>query len=67
VGNGFVAGNLEDTVQAPAETRILYGGSVNPANARDIFSVSGVDGALVGRASLKAAEYAALITSHPAA
>jgi triosephosphate isomerase len=50
-----------------AQTRILYGGSVNPVNARDIFSVSGVDGALVGRASLKAAEYAALITSHPAA
>lgn len=47
--------------------RILYGGSVNPANAAQIFAVEGVDGALVGRASLKAADFAAIILSHPAA
>lgn len=34
--------------------RILYGGSVTPANAAEIFAVSGVDGALIGGASLKA-------------
>ncbi len=35
------------------ETRILYGGSVNAANANAIFSMSDIDGGLVGGASLK--------------
>lgn len=48
-------------------TRILYGGSVNPKNAGEIFTVEGVDGALVGRASLKAADFSAIILGHPAA
>jgi len=47
--------------------RILYGGSVGPKNAEEIFSAEGVDGALVGRASLKAADFAAIILGHPAA
>jgi triosephosphate isomerase len=47
--------------------RILYGGSVGPKNAAEIFAAEGVDGALVGRASLKAADFAAIILSHPAA
>jgi triosephosphate isomerase len=47
--------------------RILYGGSVGPKNAAEIFAAMGVDGALVGRASLKAADFAAIILSHPAA
>jgi triosephosphate isomerase (TIM) len=37
--------------------RILYGGSVKAANARDIFSMPDVDGGLVGGASLKADEF----------
>lgn len=41
--------------------RILYGGSVKPDNAREIFGVPGVDGALVGGASLKAADFLAII------
>lgn len=40
---------------------ILYGGSVNPANARDILAVDDVGGALVGGASLKAADFLAII------
>jgi triosephosphate isomerase len=40
---------------------VLYGGSVNPANADGILAVSGVDGALVGGASLKAADFLAII------
>ncbi len=44
-------------------TRILYGGSVKPDNARDIFSVANVDGALVGGASLKAADFGAIIAA----
>lgn len=47
--------------------RILYGGSVGPKNAREIFTAEGVDGALVGRASLKAADFASIILGHPAA
>jgi triosephosphate isomerase len=37
--------------------RILYGGSVKPANARELMAVADVDGALVGGASLKAEEF----------
>lgn len=47
--------------------RVLYGGSVNPKNAADIFAIPGVDGALVGRASLNPADFAAIIQAHPAA
>lgn len=49
-----------------ATTRVLYGGSVGPKNAGEIFAAEGVDGALVGRASLKAADFAAIILAHPA-
>lgn len=53
--------------QGVQSMRILYGGSVKPGNAAEIFSVEGVDGALVGGASLKAADFAAIIAAHPAA
>ena len=43
--------------------RILYGGSVKPANAAEIFKVSNVDGALVGGASLKAADFTPIIAA----
>ncbi len=56
-----------DFGSAASEVRILYGGSVNPKNAGEIFTVEGVNGALVGRASLKAADFAAIILAHPAA
>jgi triosephosphate isomerase len=48
---------------AAGDMRILYGGSVNPANARDILNLEDVDGALVGGASLKAADFLAIIGS----
>jgi len=41
-------------------TRILYGGSVKPGNARDLLRVQDVDGALVGGASLNADEFLAI-------
>ncbi|PID35312.1 MAG: triose-phosphate isomerase [Rhodobacterales bacterium] len=44
-------------------TRILYGGSVKPSNAAEIFAVSNVDGALVGGASLKAADFGPIISA----
>ena len=37
--------------------RILYGGSVKPANAQELLSVADVNGALVGGASLKAEDF----------
>jgi len=40
-----------------AAVRILYGGSVKPVNAQELLSVADVDGALVGGASLKAADF----------
>ncbi|WP_300514778.1 triose-phosphate isomerase [Aliiroseovarius sp.] len=44
-------------------TRLLYGGSVKPSNAEEIFAVSNVDGALVGGASLKAEDFGPIITA----
>lgn len=41
--------------------RLLYGGSVKPTNASFIFATSNVDGALVGGASLKAADFNGII------
>ena len=41
--------------------RILYGGSVKPANAGELMSQTDIDGALVGGASLKADSFAAII------
>jgi triosephosphate isomerase len=49
----------------PVGVRLLYGGSVKPANAGDILALPGVDGALVGGASLKAADFLAI--AHQAA
>lgn len=43
------------------QTRVLYGGSVNPANSADLASTPGVDGALVGGASLKASSFTAIV------
>lgn len=41
--------------------RLLYGGSVKPTNAAEIFDVSNVDGALVGGASLKAEDFGPIV------
>jgi triosephosphate isomerase len=40
-----------------SKVRILYGGSVKPSNARELLAVANVDGALVGGASLVAADF----------
>lgn len=41
--------------------RILYGGSVKPSNAAEIFAVRDVDGALVGGASLRSADFLPIV------
>ena len=43
------------------EMRILYGGSVKPSNAAELLAVANVNGALVGGASLKAADLLGII------
>lgn len=46
---------------------LLYGGSVKPGNAAEIFALPEVDGALVGGASLKADEFGAIVAALAAA
>ena len=46
---------------AAAELRVLYGGSVKPANAAELMALPDVDGALVGGAALDAADFAAIV------
>ena len=48
-----------------ANIRILYGGSVKPANAAELMAVANVNGALVGGASLKAAAFLRLQVIFP--
>ena len=54
------ATDLRTFLAGRRELRILYGGSVNPGNARDLLGDGGIDGFLVGGASLQAATFAAL-------
>ena len=66
--HAFVRSRLATRIGADAAAiRILYGGSVKPSNATEIFAVPHVDGALVGGASLKAADFGAIITALSAA
>jgi triosephosphate isomerase len=51
---------LAERVAAPGEMRILYGGSVKPANAGELLAIDDVDGALVGGASLVADDFWAI-------
>ena len=44
--------------------RILYGGSVKPSNARELLAIDNVNGALVGGASLKAADFLAIAEAY---
>ena len=44
--------------------RILYGGSVKPANALELMAIANVDGALVGGASLKAEDFYGIIAAY---
>ena len=48
-------------IDVAEKVQILYGGSVKPDNAREIFSKPDVDGGLIGGASLKAADFAAIV------
>ena len=54
---------LERHGEEGAAMRILYGGSAKPDNAAEIFGVPNVDGALVGGASLKAADFTRIVAA----
>ena len=62
--HGVLRSRLIDRFGAAGnEVRLLYGGSVKPSNAAEIFAVPNVDGALVGGASLKAADFSGIISA----
>ena len=58
---------LESLVEGAADVSLLYGGSVKPSNAAEIFALPNVNGALVGGASLKASDFGAIIAALDAA
>jgi triosephosphate isomerase len=61
----IAAMHSEIRARIPTDTRILYGGSVNPRNAAAILAVADVDGALVGGASLNADDFWSIALSCP--
>lgn len=61
--HALLRGLLQERFGAEAACRILYGGSVTPANAESIFENKEVDGALVGGASLKAVSFLAIVAA----
>ncbi len=66
--HAFLRDRLTGLIGAEAAgTRLLYGGSVKPTNAAEIFALQDVDGALVGGASLKAADFGAIVAALSAA
>lgn len=56
----FIREKLKEKLADSEDVRILYGGSVKPANAAELFAVPNVDGALIGGASLKAEDFLAI-------
>lgn len=60
IRKGIAEASSEKTADSVS---ILYGGSVKPGNAREIFSKPDVDGGLIGGASLKAEDFIAIATA----
>lgn len=58
-----IRAHLNDRFGDADGMRILYGGSVKPGNAAEIFAVSNVDGGLVGGASLKASDFLGIVSA----
>ncbi|MBN1434377.1 triose-phosphate isomerase [Candidatus Fermentibacterales bacterium] len=63
--HGLIRSWLSDMIgeMGAKDTRIIYGGSVNPENAPDLMTREGIDGALVGGASLGASSFLQIIRS----
>jgi triosephosphate isomerase len=59
--HGFIRERVNQHLARQGDSvRILYGGSVRPANAAELLLIENVDGALVGGASLRSAEFMAI-------
>ncbi|MDP2739324.1 MAG: triose-phosphate isomerase [Pseudorhodobacter sp.] len=66
--HGFMRARLTARFGVGAKgIRLLYGGSVKPSNAAEIFAVPEVNGALVGGASLKAGDFGVIVAALAAA
>lgn len=63
--HAFIRGLVKEAYneEVADNTTILYGGSCKPGNAKEIFAKDDVDGGLIGGASLKAQDFAAIIHS----
>ncbi len=63
--HAFIRKTVQDSYDAiiADQVSILYGGSVKPNNAKDIFSKPDVDGGLIGGASLKADDFFAIVNA----
>ena len=61
--NQLLSTSVRVTKEIFPNINVLYGGSLNSANAQDILSISHVNGGLVGGASLDASEFVSIIRS----
>lgn len=61
--HALLRSKLRETLSDGEQMRLLYGGSVKASNAEAIFAVPDVDGALVGGASLMAADFSPIIAA----
>jgi len=63
--HAFIRGTILDRFNKSIADKvsILYGGSVKPANAKEIFGKADVDGGLIGGAALKAEDFAAIVNA----
>ena len=60
---GFIRKTLAENfcAKCASEVRIQYGGSMKPGNAKELMAMDEIDGGLIGGASLKAADFAAIV------
>ena len=62
--HAFIRGRIAaQDANIAGSVRVLYGGSVKPGNARELFAMADVDGGLIGGASLKADEFVAIVAA----
>lgn len=59
----FIREKLSPNAKVGKSLKIIYGGSVNPQNALQLFSMPDVDGGLIGRASLNASDFQSICHS----
>ena len=61
--HGFLRQRLKARLPESSDVRLLYGGSVKPDNAAELLHLPAVDGALIGGASLRAAEFLSIVAA----